>query len=284
MADLELCSRKIVFKERRVELKDYTRCFRCGSRDYDIEIDKSKIGTVTERRSDSLSRTRNKIYDILSCNVARYPKFLTLTCSKSILDYDEFLYQMKQFFKKMKRKGFDLKYLWVCEHQTKRGLKEGNEGSYHAHIIIFNDEYIPFDVINFCWDGATNIRIFDSCRYSGNEKTDEKIRDVSAYVVKYITKEMLSEFGDNLYHCSRGLNRPTEFRELLDGYQDNVGKLCHIETKLCAQNLKFNELLNSMKIDDVRAFVSNVNGNKFGCQILSGYIPTIYDEGGDSDE
>lgn len=276
MADCELVSRKIVFLGRKCELKDYTRMFKCGPRGYDIEIDKSKQGTVSERRADSLSRTRNNIYNILSCNVGRYPKFLTLTCKDSILDYDVFLYEMKQFFKKMKRKGFDLKYLWVAEHQTERGIKEGNIGSYHAHIIIFNDEYIDYNIINSCWNGATNIRIFNSCRYSDNINTNEKIKDVSAYVVKYITKEMIVEFGSNLYHCSRGLNRPIEIKEVLNGYYDKLGNLCHVELKKCSETDTFNYFEKDLKIDNVRAFVSNINGNKFGCQILTGNITNMY--------
>ena len=163
-------SDKVMFNKVRligneIEYREYITPFKVGKRDYDVKRKEYEENETIERFDSSLSRTRTMLYDICKCNVGQYPKFFTLTCRESILDYDVFLYEMKQFFKKMKRKGYDLRYLWVAEHQTERGLKEGNEGSYHAHIIIFNDEYIPYQIVNECWNGRTETKVFNSVRY-----------------------------------------------------------------------------------------------------------------------
>ena len=256
-----------------VELREYIIPFNCGNRINEIKKkdkeDKNE-DKQSERYRESLVRTRSSIYDICRCNVGDFPKFLTLTCKESILNYDDFLYEMKQFFKKMKRKGYDLRYLWVAEHQTERGKKEGNEGSYHAHVIIFNNEYIPFEVINSCWCGNTDIHIFNKVRYIDNMETDEKIRNVCSYVVKYITKEMCEEFGRNLYHCSRGLFRPVEFREEYISIYDSKNQLCHYQKN--NNNQCFDYLKDRLVITNVQAFTNKINDTIIGCQVSRGYL------------
>lgn len=282
---------KIVFYGRYVEKKEYLTPFKVGKREKHkkkyVAPDFKIIDSIDEipkyvKFENSLSRTRKSIYDLISCNVAFYPKFLTLTCKESILDYDKFLYEMKLFFKRMKRKGFDLKYIWVAEHQAKRGLKEGNEGSYHAHIIIFNDEYIPFEVINSCWNGNTDIHIFESCRYKDNIKTDEKIKNVSAYVTKYITKENLAEFGKNLYHCSRGLNRPIEIREIAHQYYDKDGNKKYIRNDNLSQNLTYDWFEKNMKAYNSFPYMNETYSNEkkyICCTVTQGTIPNMYEKG-----
>lgn len=109
----------------------------------------------------------------------------------------------------MKREGFELRYLYVLERQKERGEKEGNEGSIHAHIIIFNDEYIPFEVINKHWDGVTDVHMLDGLRME-NGKNKEKITDAGAYICKYITKEANLEWGSRCFSCSKGLKKSAE--------------------------------------------------------------------------
>ena len=98
--------------------------------------------------SSSLRRARFKIRQYIWSNLTPYTKLITLTYAETCLDVDKVLYDIKQFFKKLKRKmNYDPKYIWVLEHQVERGLKEGNAGSLHPHIVLFNVEKISLDIL-----------------------------------------------------------------------------------------------------------------------------------------
>ena len=65
-----------------------------------------------------------------------------------MLDVKQFRRDWQTFVQAMRRKGHDLRYLYVIERQKQRGLKEGNEGTIHAHVIVFNDEFIPMESLH----------------------------------------------------------------------------------------------------------------------------------------
>ena len=95
------------------------------------------------------------------------------------------------------------------EHQIKRGVKEGNAGSLHSQVLLFDDEYIPFNAINKAWGkGNTDIHKLDD------------VNNVGAYVSKYLTKETYAEFNRHSYHISRGLPKPSEYCH--DGYITDI--------------------------------------------------------------
>lgn len=180
-------------------------------RDSDIKRGKRK-GNV--KRIDNLFRARQNVRRIILCNVTPNSKFLTLTTKDTILDVVEFKNMLKNFFRQMKRYGYPLNYLYVLERQLERGLKEGNEGSLHAHIIVFNDEKIPLEILNKAWHyGRSEIKVVNGLRVENNER----VRDIGAYICKYITKESELEFGSRCYNCSIGLKRPEEVR--IHGYK-----------------------------------------------------------------
>ena len=197
-------SQKLIISGNRVELIKYQR---------PLAVDKSgrvrkEIREAQERRFDSIYRSRRNLRQIIWANLTPYTKMLSLTCAQTCLDKDDFERKLQTFVQAMKRKGFTLRYVYVLEHQKERGLKEGNEGSWHAHYIIFNNEKIPLDVLNSCWKyGTTDIRILNGLRSHGD---NEKINSVAAYCSKYITKENIQEFGSHVYRCSLGLARPVE--------------------------------------------------------------------------
>lgn len=170
--------------------------------------------TGDTKRLDNLFRARQKVRQIIWCNITPHSKFLTLTTKDTILDVDDFRDMLKNFFRQMKRYGYPLKYLYVLERQLERGVKEGNIGSLHAHIVVFNDEKIPLDILNKAWKhGYTDIKVIDGLRVENNER----VRDIGAYICKYITKESELEFGSRCYNCSVGLKRPEEVR--IHGYK-----------------------------------------------------------------
>jgi len=146
---------------------------------------------------DSLRRSRREIRRLIWCNFGRHSKFLTLTYKDNMQDLEKFYYDWKMFIKSMSRKGIFLKYLYVLEYQER--------GAIHAHVIIFNTEYIPVEKIEDSWPhGFVKINSI------------KEIKNLGAYVCKYLTKETLSEYNSKSYHCSRGLNRPIERKITLE--------------------------------------------------------------------
>ena len=152
----------------------------------------------TMANAQNIKRARKNVYDIVNCNFTPYTKMLTLTYKETMLDYDKLYMDYKAFMKHLKRKGFNLPYLAITEHQTKRGKKEGNAGSLHIHALLFTDEYIPFKTIKTAWGERGSVHI---------EKID-KADNKGAYVAKYITKEG-APADKKSYRTSRNIKRPT---------------------------------------------------------------------------
>lgn len=193
---------------------DYYELYRY-SMPYHVDIDRpvtvkkrsrADVDDDTPKRDDNLLRARQAVRRIVYTNLTPHTKFLTLTCADTCLDVKPFRRKLTTFLQAMKRQGYKLSYLYVLERQKERGLKEGNEGSLHAHIVVFNDEFIPLDCILKAWKhGSVDFHMLDGLRQA---QSKEKIRDASAYVCKYITKEAALEFGSRCYNCSVGLDRP----------------------------------------------------------------------------
>jgi len=68
----------------------------------------------------------------------------------------------------MRRHGYDMKYVYVLEHQSERGLKEGNEGCWHVHMVLFIDTFILKETLQKCWKhGFVDINAIDDVRDFG---------------------------------------------------------------------------------------------------------------------
>lgn len=199
-----------------VESKSYRLPVNCSSRKYKV-IKHKNIDSV--KRDDNLFRARAKVRQIVWCNLTEHTKLLTLTTADTVLDVKVFKRRLTTFLQAMKRDGFQLRYLGVLERQKGRGEKENNLGSIHCHLIVFNDEYIPFEIINKHWKGITDIKVLNGLKYNNKER----INDMGAYVCKYITKESELEWGSHCYFCSVGLNRPLEISNYL--YEMSNGQL-----------------------------------------------------------
>lgn len=164
-----------------------------------------RSGEKTEKLDYNLIRARQDIRRVIWCNQTKYSKFVTLTYGDTNLDYDKLLYDFKQFIKKLRRRGYNCPYVWVSEHQKERGIKEGNDGSLHVHAVLFTDEYIANNVISECWGlGFTKINSI------------KHVKNLAAYVCKYLTKEEFNLYNKHSYHISRGLKKPEIFTN--DGY------------------------------------------------------------------
>lgn len=164
------------------------------------------------KRQDNLLRARQAVRRLVWCNMSKqFTKMLTLTYAETVLDPDIVKRDIKVFVKQMRRYGYDMRYLYVLEHQTKRGRREGNDGCLHVHMFLFDDAKIDLHDLNRAWKhGQTHIRVLKDIRNSG------------AYVCKYITKENYAEFGSHVYGVSRGLNRSVQERFFEEGYTDTL--------------------------------------------------------------
>lgn len=212
-----------------VESYTYSKPIRYGfERQYEIKR-KPEPG---EKRTDNLTRAQRAVRQIVWANLSRYTKFLTLTYAETVLDVTTFKKNFDSFRKGMSRRGYKMRYLYVLERQKDRGEQEGNEGCLHCHIVLFNDEYIPYKDILDCWKfGSIDIHVLKGCRYEDNHKSAEKINDLAAYVSKYITKDCVALPGNKTYCCSLGLERATLHRDFcymwdtghgLDGVNDSA--------------------------------------------------------------
>lgn len=193
---------KIVISGNVIEYYRYLKPLNVEPREHDIEKCKE---TSEGKRDRNLYRARADLRRAIWCNTTDYTKFVTLTYKDTVLDQDQVLYDWKQFIKNLRRKGYKVPYIYITEHQKKRGLKEGNEGCLHIHAVLFTDDFISADVINACWGkGRTEIKALRS------------IKNLGAYVCKYLTKEEFDLYHKHSYHLSRGLKKPEVLTT--DGY------------------------------------------------------------------
>lgn len=145
------------------------------------------------KRKDNLSRARQMIRYYIWTNRTPYMKFVTFTYRDNMQDYWQFLKDWKRFVERMSRKGYKLRYLYVLERQER--------GAIHVHAVIFNNEYIPQDFLTEVWGHGFVwiIRI-------------NHVRNVGAYVSKYLQKDSMQYYGSYAYHLSRNLRKPEELR------------------------------------------------------------------------
>ena len=218
-----------------VEVYQYKNGIKVGfERDYEIVKEqtareqKDDDNKTDSKRLDNLLRARQNVRRIIWCNQGQYTKFLTLTYAKSVLDQKKVKHDITMFVKAMRRLGYDMKYLYVLEHQKERGLKEDNAGSLHVHMVVFIDKFIPINDIKRCWKHGT----FDINKI-------ENVRNLAAYISKYITKETVADFGCRCYSCSLGLDRPREERFYLEGYSDTTYNGLHPNDVLQALNVTY---------------------------------------------
>lgn len=211
MDDLLHMFAKVKRSGKQVEIKEYRIPIACGVR-HSLKRPKEERGEESEKRYDNLYRARASVRDIIWANESKYTKFVTLTYAKTCLDVKKVRNDVASFVKAMRRMGYDMRYLYVLEHQKERGKKEGNEGSLHVHMVLFLDKKIDLDDLRKAWPHCPHPDI----------KNIRKIRNLGAYVCKYITKENFADFGKRVYSCSLGLDRPLEERFYQEGCSDHT--------------------------------------------------------------
>jgi len=156
------------------------------------------------KRVDSLHRAKQNISLTVSANINKYSKFMTLTTAKTVLARADFLKMFNQFRKNFNRIfGYPLQYLAVLERQKLRGIKENNEGSWHIHLIVFNNDLLPYQKLKVAW-----------CNYGSIDiKLLRHYTHIPVYLMKYLTKDNVG-FNKKSILKSHHLKQPQRFYDI----------------------------------------------------------------------
>jgi hypothetical protein len=187
---------KVVTAGQKQQFFNYTqpqfRGFKTFRTDYTKDID----GVKSE---SNLQRTRNALVLLIDANAGKYSKFITLTFAEAQLDRNQAFKKFNQFRQDFQRSfGYPLRYVLVIEHQKKRGAKEGNEGSLHFHLVVFNEKKLPFAQLKKIWGKYGSVDI---------KKVDSE-HNLGVYMAKYLTKEE-QELNKKGFTSSANLQKPT---------------------------------------------------------------------------
>lgn len=162
----------------------------------------------------SLNRTKQKIYDYALANDWTDGYFFTLTFNPELVDsfnYDECYKRVYQFLKNVKSNDSDFKYIFVPEFHK--------SGRIHFHGLGVNCDSLKLVDSGKTVNGKKIYNI-NLRSYKYGFTTVSKIEDtnkVSAYITKYITKELIDGTkGKHRYLFSRNLDVPTISTELID--------------------------------------------------------------------
>lgn len=151
-----------------------------------------------DKSNYSMRRTQDNLVLTIDSNVNHWSKFITLTFAKSVLDRQDALNYFNSFTKYFKRVFNEpIKYIGVTERQSKRGLKEKNDGSWHFHLVVFNNKKLDFLKLKSAWPyGSVDIKKID------------KVENLGKYLGKYLSKSNLNGLNKKSVIKSRGLNQP----------------------------------------------------------------------------
>lgn len=186
---------KVITAGSKQQFYNYTqpqfRGFKVFRTDYTKDIE----GQKTEA---NLQRTRNALVLLIDANAGKYSKFITLTFAEAQLDRNQAFKKFNQFRQDFQRTfGYPLRYVLVIEHQKKRGAKEGNEGSLHFHLVVFNEKKLPFPQLKKIWGKYGSVDI---------KKVDSE-HNLGVYMAKYLTKEE-QELNKKGFTSSANLQKP----------------------------------------------------------------------------
>jgi len=172
------------------------------------EMQNALFESKMSNRQKSNIRARNNLRRLTLSNFDRNSTFLTLTFQENIEDlelanetFKRFVKYMNQDLKKKNHKS--LKYVAVIEFQKR--------GAIHYHLLCDLPKYYSFTKLRNRWRQAISASYIAGTGSTKQERID-KVDNVGAYIVKYMTKEKADErlIGKKMYQTSRGLVKPQE--------------------------------------------------------------------------
>ena len=175
--------------------------YRLGKKKNNIDMVPGFLVSEEEKNRISLSRTKRRIKEICLCNDFEY--FVTMTVSSKIKEYNRFdlencVDNCKKFMHKLKRKSNVFKFIFIIE--------EHKEGGYHFHGMM---KGLPINDIYKNKNGYLSSHTLDGLGFNSFDKIEDYNKFCN-YITKYITKKCLKTENNQIYFCSRGLNKPSE--------------------------------------------------------------------------
>lgn len=165
-----------------------------------------KVDRTDERRKQTMREARNLTRRLALMNFKGGDTFLTLTYAENMQDIDKADDDFKKFMKRLRyRSKQKIKYMAVREFQKR--------GAIHFHVICdwrvtAGDEEHLKELERWVGEtvwghGFVDIKIMD-----------DGVDNIGAYLIKYMTKDVSHEAfkGHKAYLCSKGLDRPMEYR------------------------------------------------------------------------
>lgn len=178
----------------------------------------ARKGSVSDVKSDNnISRAKNRVFELALCNP--WNIFLTFTLDPKKYnrnDLGKFRKDLSQFVRDYNKKyGLAIKYLLIPEEHKKGGWHMHGflMGLPDEHLRLFTlSEKLPKYIREKLKSGQA-VYEWEPYRKKFGFCDLEVVKDqfaVSAYVTKYITKDLdrtVRESGAHLYYCSQGLSR-----------------------------------------------------------------------------
>lgn len=178
----------------------------------------TRKGSVSDVKSDNnISRAKNRVFELALCNP--WNIFLTFTLDPKKYnrnDLGKFRKNLSQFVRDYNKKyGLAIKYLLIPEEHKKGGWHMHGflMGLPDEHLRLFTlSEKLPKYIREKLKSGQA-VYEWEPYRKKFGFCDLEVVKDqfaVSAYVTKYITKDLdrtVRESGAHLYYCSQGLSR-----------------------------------------------------------------------------
>ena len=172
--------------------------------------DEEKKFNREQKRKQTLYIARNNIIRLISANEDELKSFITLTYKENMQDIKQSRKDLDIFFKRLRRKYRNLKYIWVMEYQLR--------GAIHFHILAnipieintakpkekksMEQKQFENEFRNKFWQHG-----FIDARNIGEEKD---IRNVGKYIACYLVQDILDLDlqGNRVYGYSKNLNKP----------------------------------------------------------------------------
>lgn len=180
---------------------------------------------ITEKTRSNLSRAKRVVKDIMKLNLTPLSSFLTLTYADNMQCYETARLDYQRFIERLRRKGLNVSYLGVKEHQTR--------GAIHFHIVLFND-LRHVDFTKFWNKGFIYLKPIDDFDLTTSDK-------ITNYMVKYLInaqKGQLVSKEKKLYFTSRDVLRTKEERLNVSEYLKHKEK-ASITLDLLTQEINF---------------------------------------------
>lgn len=203
-----------IIKKYGLRYKVIQGTFKIGGYDKDEKIQENKDNQISclqdkevatknsfdFKLSQSLSRSRQKIFELIECNSFTY--FCTFTLNPDKYDrnnLDKFIKDFSQYIRDLRKKyNYDIKYLFIPElHKN---------GGWHLHGVMdlpidclsrFNkDDKLPKYIIDHIDTLYNFVGYQNKFGYCVLESIREKSR-VASYITKYITKDLAKGIDKN---------------------------------------------------------------------------------------